>query len=120
MPESPRWLVHKGRHEEALDAVALTYADGDRENPVVMAQYKEIVDTLKYEVENGETLNMMHSVKTPSARRRMLLCTSVAVFSMLSGNNIISYYLGTMLDNAGITDSTTQLEIVSQQAVMRE
>jgi len=50
-------------------------------------------------------------VKTPSSRKRMLLNISVAVFTMLSGNNIISYYLGTMLDNAGITDSTTQLEI---------
>ena len=96
--------------------MALTYADGDQEDPVVLAQYKEIVDTLRYEVETGETLNMMQTVKTPSARRRILLTCSVAVFSMLSGNNIISYYLGTMLDNAGITDSTTQLEIVSDPA----
>jgi hypothetical protein len=111
--------VHKGRHDEALEVVALTYADGDRDDPVVLAQYKEIADTLKYEVENGETLNMMQTVKTPSARRRLLLTVSVAVISMLSGNNIISYYLGTMLDNAGITDSTTQLEIVSPSILVR-
>jgi len=29
------------------------------------------------------------------------------------GNNIVSYYLGDMLDQAGSTDTTTQLEIVS-------
>jgi MFS family permease len=113
LPESPRWLVHKHRHEEALEVVALTYADGDQENPVVLAQYKEIIDTLNFEVENGETLNMMQTIKTPSSRKRLILACSVAIISMLSGNNIISYYLGTMLDNAGITDSTTQLEIVS-------
>lgn len=111
LPESPRWLVHKGRNEEALQVVALTYADGDRDNPVVLAQYKEIIDTLNYEAENGETLSMAQTIKTPGARRRLLLTISVAVISMLSGNNIISYYLGTMLDNAGITNSTTQLEI---------
>ena len=34
-----------------------------------------------------------------------------AFFSTLAGNIIASYYLGTMLDNAGITNTTTQLEI---------
>jgi hypothetical protein len=29
----------------------------------------------------------------------------------MSGNNVIAYYLGSMLDAAGITDVTTQLEI---------
>jgi hypothetical protein len=50
----------------------------------------------------------------PSTRKRMILSTSVAVFTMVSGNNIISFYLGGMLENAGITDTTTQLEIVSR------
>lgn len=89
------------------------YADGDKDDPVALAQYKEIVDTLQFEVENGETLSILQTIKTPSARKRMLLTLSVAVISMLSGNNIITYYLGTMLENAGVTDSTTQLEIVS-------
>merc|ERR1711939_1250936 len=73
--------------------------------------YQEIIDTLAWEKEQGETLSLLQTVKTPSARKRMMLSLSVAVFTMLSGNNIISYYLGTMLTNAGITDSTTQLEI---------
>lgn len=30
------------------------------------------------------------------------------------GNNIVSYYLGSMLDNAGITNTNTQLQIVSR------
>lgn len=37
----------------------------------------------------------------------------MAFFNTLSGNNINSYYLATMLDNAGITNTTTQLQIVS-------
>lgn len=49
--------------------------------------------------------------KTPNARKRMSLVISVAVFSMVSGNNVVTYYLGNMLDHAGITDTKTQLEI---------
>jgi hypothetical protein len=113
IPKSPRWLVHKGRHAEALESIALAYSNGDRDDPIVLAQYKEIVDTLKFDRENDQTLSMVQTIKTKRARKRMLLNISVAVFTMLSGNNIISYYLGGMLTDAGITNTTTQLEIVS-------
>jgi acetyltransferase-like isoleucine patch superfamily enzyme len=112
IPESPRWLIHKGKHQEGLQALALASANGDENDPIVLAQYKEIIDTLDWEKENGETLGLLQSFKTKGARKRQWLNISVAVFNTLSGNNIISFYLGTMLDNAGITDSTTQLQIV--------
>lgn len=61
------------------------YADGDRENSLVAAQFKEIIDTINYEKSSGETLSMMQLVKTPSARKRVTLAISAAVFSTIAG-----------------------------------
>ncbi len=85
IPESPRWLAYTGRREEALTVVAQTYADGDETHPMVLAQYKEIIDTIDYEKNVGETLSLMQMVKTPVARKRMTLAISAAVFSTISG-----------------------------------
>lgn len=112
IPESPRWLVYVGRREEALIVVAQTYANGIVSDPMVVAQYKEIVDTMDYEMNVGETISVKEMFSTSIARRRITLAISAAIFSTISGNIIASYYLGTMLENAGITDPTTQLQIV--------
>ncbi|KAJ7433041.1 MFS sugar transporter-like protein [Mycena galericulata] len=111
IPESPRWKVYQGCPEEALKIVALTHANGDMNDPVVLTQYKEIIDTIDYEKNVAKPLSVAQMFKTPSARKRIILCTSVAVFSTVAGNVIVSYYLGSMLDNAGITNTTTQLQI---------
>ncbi|KAL1852068.1 hypothetical protein VTK73DRAFT_9309 [Phialemonium thermophilum] len=114
IPESPRWLADHGRHDECLRAIAKTYAHGRTDDPTVLAQYREIVDLIAAERERERLATkvvLRDMVLHPPTRKRILLGISVSVIAMLSGNNIISYYLGTMLNNAGITSSTTQLQI---------
>ncbi|RDW85701.1 hypothetical protein BP5796_04026 [Coleophoma crateriformis] len=111
IPESPRWLAYENRKNEALEVVALTYANGDATDPIVLVAFKEIVDTIDFEKNVGETLSLKQMIKTPNARKRVTIACSLAVFSTLAGNIIVSYYLGTMLTNAGITSTTTQLQI---------
>lgn len=111
VPESPRFLAHQGHREAALTVIAQTYANGDEDSPVVLTAFKEIIDTLDYEKNSEQTLSFLQVFKTPSARRRILLACSAAVFSTIAGNVIASYYLGTMLTNAGITSVNKQLGI---------
>lgn len=109
-PESPRWLVHQGHYEAARLVVAQTNANGDQHDPVVVTVYKEIVDTLKWEKEEGRSMTPMQVIKDPIARKRLLIGMSPGPFSCIAGNIIASYYLGAELDTAGITDSVQQLK----------
>ena len=85
IPESPRWLAYKNRREDALAVVAQTYANGDAQNPIVLVAFKEIIDTIEYEKNVGETLPLVQMVKTPVARKRVALAVSAAVFSTIAG-----------------------------------
>ncbi|KAK5023437.1 hypothetical protein LTS07_009312 [Exophiala sideris] len=111
IPESPRWLMYHGREEEALEVLAIMSANGDTTDPVVMTQYKQVYDTVVFEKSNKASQNWLDAFRTPTNRKRMMLACSCAVIGNISGSGIISYYLGTMLSQAGITNTNTQLQI---------
>lgn len=113
VPESPRWLVGQDLFEDARLSVAQTNSNGDMTNPVSIAVYKQIVDTLEWEKKEGRTMSPKEIFKTPSARKRVLIGGSAGPFSCIAGNIIASYYLGKELETAGISDADQQLKAVS-------
>lgn len=94
--------------------VAQTNSNGDPLDPVAIAVYKEIIDTLEWEKLEGRSMSPKEIIKTPVARRRFLIGMSAGPFSCIAGNIIASYYLGAELDTAGIKDSLDQLKAVSR------
>lgn len=108
VPESPRWLIYKGRHDEAKAIIIKYHGCGDPESPVAALEYTEICDTLAFETSVQKT-NAKTLVSTKGNRWRLGVAMSMGVFSQLSGNNIITYYLSDVLDAAGITGVQTQL-----------
>lgn len=111
-PESPRWLIHQGHFEWARTSVAQTNSDGDASDPVAVTVYKEILDTIEWEKREGRTMSPREIVRTPVARKRLLIGGSAGPFSCVAGNIIASYYLGDELESAGIVDSNEQLKAV--------
>ena len=105
----------QGLNDEAHETLALVNADGDMNSPIVLVQFKEIVDTLTYE-RTHSTMSPFEMFKSKVSRRRLFIGTSPGWMSCIVGNIIASYYLGSELKTAGITNSNQQLKAVSVSA----
>jgi hypothetical protein len=110
VPESPRWLIAKGRNEKALKILADVHACGNQDDEVVQLEYQEIRQTIALEKE-AESNPWALLWKTPGNRHRLIILISLGFFSQWSGNGLVSYYIHIILNQIGITSSTTQLLI---------
>ncbi|RFU25482.1 hypothetical protein B7463_g10852, partial [Scytalidium lignicola] len=110
VPESPRWLISKGKNEKALRVLAKAHAMGNEQDEVVQLEYHEIRQTIKLEQEL-EKNSYLELIRTPGNRHRLIILISLGFFSQWSGNGLVSYYIHTVLDQIGITNPTTQLLI---------
>ncbi|EGO02294.1 hypothetical protein SERLA73DRAFT_166753 [Serpula lacrymans var. lacrymans S7.3] len=107
LPESPRWLISKGRGEEAYAILAQYHAEGDFNSEFVKAEYTQIEKTLELEL-NSSKMSWRETVATPGMRKRVLIGSFLGLFTQWSGNGLTSYYLAPILDNIGIHDNRTK------------
>ncbi|KAF4439609.1 putative hexose carrier protein [Fusarium austroafricanum] len=110
IPESPRWLTHYGHHEAARFSVALVASNGDIEDPVSNILYEKIVQGSIASDQSKSNVSFWSMINDAACRGRLLIGASVGTFSAISGNIIATFYLGTELKTAGITDITSQLK----------
>lgn len=101
LPESPRFLVANGQHEEAVAVLAALDGTSVYE-PEVQEIYQGIVDAVHLEEGSGFKLSdLLHNGKSQNFRRT-LLGILAQCFQQISGINLITYYLTSVLTGMGL------------------
>ncbi|KAF2716049.1 general substrate transporter [Polychaeton citri CBS 116435] len=111
VPESPRWLISKNRHHEALQILAKYHANGLVEDELVQYEYQEICRALEMEKAAAKSTGWATFFATKGNRHRFLICVLVGFMIQWAGNGIVSYYLAPILKSIGITSAITQAGI---------
>jgi sugar porter (SP) family MFS transporter len=108
VPESPRWLAAKGRHEDALRVLdrlgGRTYAQH------VMADFATVSDA-------GPQASVLTELRSPGVARILLLGVILAVLQQWCGINVIFNYAQEIFAAAGYQVSDILFNIVITGAV---
>jgi SP family arabinose:H+ symporter-like MFS transporter len=100
IPRSPRWLVKKGRVEEARQVLQMTGEENSE------AELREIVESIG-------AWHMKERLFSRKYRKSILLAVSIGVFNQLSGINAILYYLNDIFARAGFSKVSGDIQAVA-------
>ncbi|KAH7141481.1 general substrate transporter [Dactylonectria estremocensis] len=103
LPESPRFLIAKGRANEAKAFLIKYHAEDDESSEFVDAEFRQMRGVIEAEMANATGWKAL--LKTPGNRRRLLVIVLLGLFSQWSGNGLVSYYLARVLETVGITNA---------------
>ena len=102
IPRSPRWLVKKGRIDEARSVLKIT-GDENYERDL-----QEIVDSIDVEQKQAAEKLLSRKYAFP-----IFLAVSIGLFNQLSGINAILYYLNDIFAKAGFSRVSGNLQAVA-------
>ena len=106
VPESPRWLIKKGRKDEALSILKKVTVESHAE-----AELREIEESI-----SNEDTSIKQLIK-PGMRIVLIIGISLAVLQQVTGINVFLYYAPEIFKNLGSGTSTALLQTIIVGAV---
>jgi MFS family permease len=111
LPESPRWLYVNNKKEAAKAMLTKYHGNGNPESAWVTLQLHEYEELLDMDGADKRWWDYRALFRTRSAVYRLCCNLAVSIFGQWAGNAVLSYFLGSVLDTAGYTDSISQANI---------
>jgi SP family sugar:H+ symporter-like MFS transporter len=104
LPESPRFLIEKGKDEEAKNSIAKVNGL-EPESYIVLKEMKEITAAITEEKEAGEVSWKELISGKPHLFTRLIIGIALQSFQQLTGNNYFFYYGTSIFKSVGLQDS---------------
>ena len=97
LPESPRWLIRRGRQEAARAILSRI-----RDTPDVDSELQEIERSFVESQEHGNWRDLL----SPALRPALIVGIGLAVLQQITGINTVIYYAPKIIQSAGISSAS--------------
>jgi hypothetical protein len=91
-PESPRWLIHKDRADDALAVLAKYHGDGDPRAALVQLEYREILEDRANNPSDDRWWDFRELIRDRQSKYRTAMVIAISFIGQWSGNNVVSYF----------------------------
>lgn len=116
MPESPRWLIAKGRVEDAQKVLHKTYPPGYDVDHALF----EMRDTIEKETRDETKVGWsMIFCPTPAIRRMLLVGLGTAIAQQAVGIDALQYFMLFIIEASGITSPDQQTWVLVGLGVVK-
>lgn len=107
LPESPRWLMIKGREEEALQVLAQLHARGDTSDPLVQGEFAEMREKVSSEASVDSGWGQL--LRNRENLRKVMLGVILQFSVQMTGVSFLQYYGPRVYGAVGYSVETTLL-----------